>query len=226
MEFIEFIKVTSFGRTEILKKDISLWRSQIGHNGFSWYGYGEEAEWLPRPFSKPRMKPRENRALEGRVNAKGIPCLYLSTDEETSLAEVRPWLMDFVTVARFRLVRSVSVVDCTRDKRVGHRARVYGCEEFPNEPDVWESINRAFTAPVQRDDDLAEYVATQILSEAFRECEFDGIRYNSGLGKGMNVTLFDMDLASCRERSVHRITKIEPPGNRRVSGPHPLRKKA
>jgi hypothetical protein len=36
-----------------------------------------------------RMKPLRDSAREGRINATGIPCLYLSDDENTAMAETR-----------------------------------------------------------------------------------------------------------------------------------------
>src|ERR1039458_6332974 len=36
------------------------------------------------------MKPKPEKAKEGRVNPKGIPCLHLATHEDTAMSEVRP----------------------------------------------------------------------------------------------------------------------------------------
>lgn len=38
------------------------------------------------------MKPLSNSASEGRANPKGIPYLYVATDKETAMSEVRPSL--------------------------------------------------------------------------------------------------------------------------------------
>ena len=42
------------------------------------------------PFPPERMKPRQEVAQEGRVNVKGIPCLYAADDPDTAMAEMRP----------------------------------------------------------------------------------------------------------------------------------------
>ena len=46
-----------------------------------------------KPFESQRMKPKTDAAKEGLVNPKGIPCLYVATDETTAISEVRPWRM-------------------------------------------------------------------------------------------------------------------------------------
>jgi hypothetical protein len=53
-----------------------------------------------------RMKPLRDSAREGRINAKGIPCLYLSDDENTAMAETRPWIGLFASLAQFKTLRS------------------------------------------------------------------------------------------------------------------------
>ncbi len=49
-----------------------------------------------RPHNKGRMKPQPKR--KRRPNPKGIPVLYLSTDPQTAIGEVRPWIGAYVSV--------------------------------------------------------------------------------------------------------------------------------
>jgi hypothetical protein len=60
------------------------------------------------------MKPRPNQASEGRVNPKGIPCLYGATSPNTAVAEVRPWKGELVSVGKFTLCRSVEIIECLK----------------------------------------------------------------------------------------------------------------
>ncbi|MBM0202940.1 RES family NAD+ phosphorylase [Micromonospora sp. STR1s_5] len=142
------------------------------------------------------MKPLQDRAYEGRVNPKGIPCLYFATTREVAMSEVRPWIGSVISVARFRTEREVVVVDCS----VSHLE-----EELPPGPGndeevertVWSQIDQSFSTPVTRSDNTAEYAATQILSELFRSCGYDGILYKSAFSaEGRNVALFDLDCAT------------------------------
>lgn len=53
-----------------------------------------------KPLSDMGAPPREA-TRPGRLNPTGIPYLYLSSDKETAIAEVRPWMGANVTVASF-----------------------------------------------------------------------------------------------------------------------------
>ena len=61
---------------------------------------------------------------------------------------------------------------------------------------MWQNINTAFSTPVSRDDQVAEYAPTQILAEYLRENHSDGIIYRSRLGPGRNIALFDLESAT------------------------------
>ena len=63
-------------------------------------------------YAKNQMgAPPPDRASEGRVNSKGIPCLYLADTMETTLHEIRARDFDDVTVATFTPTRKVNLVD-------------------------------------------------------------------------------------------------------------------
>jgi len=110
------------------------------------------------------------------------------------MAEVRPWIGSYVSVASFEVLRDLTVVDCSADSLQGwFYGKDYGKEPPPGrrEEQVWGDINRAFSEPVARADDVADYAATQVLAEALRFGGFDGIVYGSKLGPGNNVAIFD-----------------------------------
>ncbi|MDO8540447.1 MAG: RES family NAD+ phosphorylase [Opitutaceae bacterium] len=142
------------------------------------------------------MKPPGEWAVEGRVNPKGIPCLYVASEEKTVISEVRPWIGEYVSVARLRTVRSLKVVNCTGDEKE-RRVLLYAKPPSPDELKraVWHEIDLAFAKPVERTDCFASYAPTQVLAEAFREIDFDGIAYRSNFGGGYNVAFFDLNAA-------------------------------
>lgn len=74
-EFLNAINNSCHNRIKTLQADSTVWRAQIGCDET------EFSENLPVPYSFKRMKPLINGASEGRVNPKGIPCLYLITIE-------------------------------------------------------------------------------------------------------------------------------------------------
>jgi RES domain-containing protein len=160
------------------------------------YGHPYKCE----PFRAERMKPEPERAKEGRINPKGIPCLYLATHEDTAMSEIRPWHKARISLARFELTQDVVLVDCS--------------QEFPSDTNDKEAVNwfyigEAFSRPVNATDDVSDYAPTQILAEAFRQHQFDGIIYNSALNKdGNNVGLFNPSHADVKERFLYTLSDV------------------
>jgi hypothetical protein len=155
------------------------------------------------------MKPLTDRAHDGRANPKGIPCLYLATQAETAISEVRPWIGSYVSVGQFKLLRPVEIIDCSRE-RLDHM--FYWEEPSPEEVEkaVWSDIDRAFAEPMTRSDDTADYVPTQILAELFKREGFGGVAYKSRFGeRGYNVALFDVDAADLINCGLARVESIK-----------------
>jgi hypothetical protein len=177
------------------------------------------------PYPPERMKPRRGQASEGRVNPKGMPCLYGATSPQTAVAEVRPWNGELVSVGKFALSRSVKMIECLKyhdyDKYQGFLSATYHpvfsdtgemIEYRPEEPSqeavtryVWTYIDQAFSEPVTRSDNYADYVPTQILAEVFKRDGYDGIFYRSRLSDrdlGINVAFFDLEVATITKRQI------------------------
>lgn len=124
------------------------------------------------------------------------------------MAEVRPWIGSYVTVATFELSREVHVVNAVADDQ---RTMAYSGQPEPEEREraVWLDIDHAFSHPVTSEDDTAEYAPTQVLAEFFRENRLDGIAYGSSLGPGHNVVLFDMTIAVLLDANVVSIRGVK-----------------
>lgn len=199
-KFLRTVTVTSQGRKRDLPSDRFLWRAQQGDYWETGCLDGEEFE-NQGPLPPARMKPVPHSAREGRVNPKGIPCLYLATDKDTAMAEVRPWIGSYISVGQFKTLKDLVLVDCSVEHASGLRF-IYFQEPSPAEREraVWAHIDQAFSEPVNPDESSADYAPTQILAEAFRSNGYDGLVYKSLLGKGFNVALFDIhaaDLVNC-----------------------------
>lgn len=97
--FLRAIADTCKARLEHIPAGAEFWRAQIGHDWTS----DADGRRISGPHPETRMRPWQDRAYEGRVNAKGIPCLYLATTREVAMSEVRPWIGSILSVARFSL---------------------------------------------------------------------------------------------------------------------------
>lgn len=205
--FLEAVLQTSESRTDTIKQHTVLCRAQ---RGYTWRTEkmvgeegGEEVEVEgPDAFGQERMKPNADFVLDGRVNPRGIACLYLASDAETAMAEVRPWVGSYVSLGYFKMLRDMKVVDCSKDKRTSLWVFTKPADLSPEERErvVWGDIGHALSRPITPDESPTEYVPTQILAEAFRAHGYDGIVYKSLLGEGHNIALFEpssADLVSC-----------------------------
>jgi RES domain len=185
----------------------ALWRAQIGHaleeREQDHIKYAE-----PIPFGVERMKPLRGSAHEGRVNPRGIPCLYTASNTETAAAEVRPWLGTLVSIAQMTPVRLLRLVDC----REGHDSTLDLYFEEPSpairEETVWRAIGRECSKPVSLDIGVAEYVPTQILAEHFKKLGYDGVAYKSKLGSGINLAVFDLDAVEVHDVRLYPVNAV------------------
>jgi hypothetical protein len=206
-QFVETIVKLGRMRTETVAEGTVLYRAQIGHEWrdttFDGDG-GEAGEYRVRcPHKSDRMTPFADRATEGRVNAKGIPCLYTATDTETAIYEVRPWTGSYVSVAAFLTHRELKLVDCSK-------RRLRGGRQFATQDEhLWQRINRAFSEPVSRTDDVAEYAPTQVLAEAFHHDGCDGIKYSSSRKGGVNIALFSLNTAIATVITLYKVQEMK-----------------
>ena len=197
--FLAAVMATSVSRKVLIPKGAFFWRAQRGYIWAKEHEGTEEEFEVPDAYGPKRMVPDADFVGDGRVNARGIPVLYLANSKDAAMAEVRPWVGSYISLALFKTMRDQTVIDCSKDKRI-----------FPNwlltrtapelsaerkEEIAWGEINHALSRPVTPDDPSTEYVPTQILAETFRAHGYDGIAYRSLLGTGHNIALFDCGAA-------------------------------
>lgn len=207
--FIRNIQETAQKRQSEIKQGHELYRAQIGCNKYIMIDEesGEEVE-REEPFDEARMKPFPDKASEGRINPKGIPCFYAATSLNVAISEVRPWVGASVTVSLATTKQDLRIVNCMNDRAIIFPSRDGTQTEL--ESWAWALINLAFSEPISRDRNntnmLAEYAPTQLLSEIFKEMGFDGIAYNSHYSnndEGHNIALFDPTKINIRSEPSH-----------------------
>ena len=162
------------------------------------------------PCPKKRMTPDPKHIKNGsRASPPGFPYLYLATDEKTALAEMRPWVGESLTLVIFEIKKNIKIVDC-HAKDENWEERLF--EENPSAEKldryVWNDISKAFSRPVNREDQEHAYLPTQILAEAFKAEGFDGLAYRSGLERGTNIVLFNVRAAKLIHRFVYTLKKV------------------
>lgn len=174
-------------RTVTLEKGKTFYRAR--DHGF------ELAKGRPEPFPADQMgtppakdcSGRPNPA--GRLNPDGIPYLYLASDADTARAEMRPSRGAWLSVARFPLVRDVRVADLRR-REVSDSEYSKWSKSEKREELRCGMVGFLFSRPHHPADTLG-YIPSQYLAEALKNGEYDGVMYDSSLGSGYNLTLFD-----------------------------------
>lgn len=211
--FLSALIETAEARSKSIPSPSIFWRAQLGTAKAERKIEDPELTVLFEediPLAADRMVPLRNAAHEGRVNPKGIPCLYLATDKETAMSEIRPWLGAKLSVATFRTERVLRIVDCS----VHHNSNPFLDLRLDNpSPEqvtdsVWTQVDQAFSEPINDDLATASYSPTQVIAEAFRQSGFDGVVYKSKLGPGFNLALFDLDCAKPVARKLFKVTGV------------------
>lgn len=205
--FLNTLLETSKQRHRRISEGKYVWRAQLGYATEE--RMQDDVVWdEPVAYPPERMKPLSHVACEGRVNPKGIPCLYVATDRETAMAEVRPWVGSKVSVGQLRTMRELALIDFSQ----GHNSRFnFFFEEPPpaeREQHIWEQVDRAFSMPVTSDLATAEYVPTQVIAEFLKKKGFDGVAYKSQLGPGFNLALFDLEAANVVNCSLYPVKSV------------------
>src|ERR1700733_7519588 len=111
-DFLKSLTATSHSRSLTMKAEYILWRAQLGHD---WRKVEQDgvSEEVPTQFGMERMKPIQEKAADGRVNPRGIPCLYLATQKQTAALEVRPLIGSYVSIAQFKITKDLNIVNCS-----------------------------------------------------------------------------------------------------------------
>lgn len=176
----------------------------------AWKDYFEYNEEIPTGcrFYRGRLNEKENYEYHlpeelgmppkgitpnGRANAHGIPCLYLTTKLDTTMYELRSVFGDKISVAFFETTDTLRVVDFDK------KPLLFEASENDILPSVIKGyflkkhIGENLSKPMRRYDykDL-EYVPTQFVCEFIKQSGFDGILFNSAVHpSGKNLVLFD-----------------------------------
>ncbi|ORU90517.1 MAG: hypothetical protein A6F71_06025 [Cycloclasticus sp. symbiont of Poecilosclerida sp. M] len=215
--FLEAIVNTCRDRMSTIEKGVIVFRAQVGHVWRPIYQTNPETKEemyvddVPYPFSFDRMKPLVEGAQEGRANPKGIPYLYVASDKETAMAEVRPWLDSIMTVGELEIKRKLKILDFSL-----HHGKINFSIYFKQKPSkkevndaVWLEIDNAFSKPTKITETTSDYAPTQIISEFVKSEGYDGIAYKSSFGDGHNLVLFDTESADVVNCTVHQAAEIK-----------------
>jgi hypothetical protein len=102
--FLASVRKASHSRKYILRSGCQLWRCQRG-------SISKEQGEYPKTEKEMVLNPQVVRG-GGRANPPGFAYLYLATDPQTAMAEMRPWVGESLSAALFEVQQAVPVVLC------------------------------------------------------------------------------------------------------------------
>ncbi|MCI3921345.1 RES domain-containing protein [Paenibacillus sp. TRM 82003] len=181
-----------------LNEETQFFRAQIG--------YDIEKK---LPFSKERLgKAPPKFVSDGRANPRGISYLYVASDIDTAVAEVRPWKSALVSVATFSLTKDIEIVDLTLSKIESP----FYSRDIRREvqlQQLLEAISLEFSKPVGPADSWQDYLPTQYISELIKVNRYEGFKFKSSIATGDNFVFFRGDKLDIVSTSLHQVNDIE-----------------
>lgn len=160
-------------------------------------------------FDKDHMgAPPASKATAGRANPEGISCLYLADSVDTTLHETRAGVYDYATVAQFRLLQDIEVVNLAAIDKISPFQEIDCSLLAINLPHL-RKIGYEISKPLRRHDSPLDYLPTQYISDYIKSAGFAGIEYKSTMcKKGVNFAIFDETLFECIETESYDIDSL------------------
>jgi hypothetical protein len=210
----ELLTIYATRRKFTVSEGTTFWRARLGserRQSVDDSGDPHVVRIEEEPYAPEGMKPISNWQSEGRANPRGIPCLYMATTRETALAEVRPWLGATISVAKLRVNRELTLIDCSR-RYAKEDLEIIRDAKSSTDDGIWVAIDRAFATPVSKDNEAREYIPTQIIAELFKSSDknYHGIKYKSMLVEdGFNVALFNLNHADVLDVALSKADSLK-----------------
>lgn len=127
------------------------------------------------------------------MSPPGISYVYVSKDPATCIAEIKPNVGSEVWLAKFVTQRCLRILDLTMVPRV-HLPSIFDPaydHQLRWARDFFEHFQSEISRPTAGDDNLLDYVPTQVLAEFIHSQGYDGIKFKSSQKpSGVNYTLF------------------------------------
>lgn len=158
-------------------------------------------------------KPPQKSTTPGRANPVGIPYLYISESEKTTLYETRIALHEGITIGKFIAKEPMNLVSLKNIADYGPFEildRGFSLEEFIQYRPYLQSLEHELSRPVRKQDVHLDYLPTQFLCEFIKSLGFDAVEYKSAMHKnGYNLAVFNDEKLECVEAKFYTVKDLE-----------------
>jgi hypothetical protein len=167
-----------------MKKDDLERRSDAG-----FWGYDEKGSHVP---------PNADLVNAGRANPERISYLYMANEPMCAVAEVRPLIQEYISVAEIVILEELRIADLSYDAigRVDEELKLltYILMKEYSKPN--------YNAPF-------EYITTQFISEYIKYLKYDGFKFSSSLyGRGRNFVIFNPDKCKAISSKLYKLEDV------------------
>lgn len=157
-------------------------------------------------------KPPKEKTSAGRANPVGIPYLYISNDQETTLYETRISLHETITLGDFITTAPLSVVSLKNVNEYGPfdiETKGFSIEEFIRIKSYLLKLGSELSKPVRKQDSDLDYLPTQFLCEFIKSIGFDAVEYRSAMNpSGFNLAVFNDYKLSCTNTQFYSVSEL------------------
>jgi hypothetical protein len=149
-------------------------------------------------------KPPREKTRNGRANPKGISYLYLSSNDQTAISEVRPFIGAKIFVAQFIIKQDITLIDLRNPKINSPFKYEESLEYILHHIDFLRILGEELSKPIHPATEDIDYLPSQYLCELIKNDGYDGVCYKSSVASGFNIALFDdskvkpVNLTECR----------------------------
>lgn len=164
-----------------------------------------------RHFRQNTWAPPIGKSSHGRANPAGIPYLYLASDQNTAVSEVRPHTGEVACVAAFEVADALEIVDLRNPRGTASPFLLEDEQQvglLRRSMDFLALLGEELTRPVLPSAAHIDYLPSQYLCEFVKHCNFDGVLYRSSVGTGFNLALFDPARARVGEVLQYRVDRV------------------
>lgn len=163
--------------------------------------------------------PDKKFATSGRANCEGISNLYLASDEETTVREVRAGAFDYITIGKFSLLKDIIVVNLKDIDKISPFTSELDKLEYAVNREHLRKLNEELGKALRRTDSNLDYIPTQYISDFIKSLSIEdeyggkyaGIEYNSTMNPyGFNLSIYYPEVFECTERNIYRVIDFSP----------------
>ncbi|MFL1452880.1 RES family NAD+ phosphorylase [Marinobacter sp. GN3S48] len=174
----------------ILMPKTSYYRARIGSilkaSNFDWKKMRHEEEFHEAYRNSEIGAPPIHLAKGGRINRPGVSYLYLSTDAETAVSEVRPHPGENVSVGEFKSTQELKIADFSQLSLTQKLFSDDGLDALELMIAIQNTLSKAVSPSMNR-----QYSVTQFIAEIVRKIGFDGLAFKSSVSGGKNYVVFN-----------------------------------